>query len=479
VDRYSVTVGFALIAMSLAYLRTDLTYDEAVYLQLSRTITEYGIPLRRAYDDFSRFRLFENSPPLVLYVASLSQMLFPRNEIVARLVHLAAFTLPTYVLVWWVARTRFGDRAALTSLLVLLAAPAYVQATTHVLLNVPLGLFATAALIAFHNASTSIVGRRWWLLAVALATALAVWTKYQSVCIVPAIIVYVTYVIATERSAGFRATRPPLVAIVIGGAAAVAALACFFWSLGGPAELLATLTHNAERIAPEPIPSGITRAMIGRAWRCQRTLGPVVLVFGAFALWGERRHRGLIVLLASYVAATIAFNVILFRLPGSGSSYLDSGVPALALLAGTGALRMFERAGTRAARAALACAAVAIQLADPPEAPFEPPRPNGSRIAAAYIAGHSRPGAGVMAETVAIEFYSDHPVRPISFTFPRELVLRSLEGTSGDDISFVVVEVGVAPKNIDSIRDRWNRLIAEHFELVPAGAPGLEVYRRR
>jgi hypothetical protein len=106
-------------------------------------------------------------------------------------------------------------------------------------------------------------------------------------------------------------------------------------------------------------------------------------------------------------------------------------------------------------------------------------RTNGSRVAAAYIAAHSPTTAGVLAETVAIEFYSGRPVRAVSFTFPKDLVLRSLDGTSGDDISYVVINARVPPKNLDAIRQQWDTLLAQHFELVPANAPGLHVYRRR
>src|SRR3954452_18540351 len=94
-DFWSAIVGFALVAVPLVYLWTDLTYDEAVYLLLARRIAEWGLPLRRAYEDFGHFRLFANSPPLVIYIASLSQLLAPGNEVAARLLHIAAFAVPT------------------------------------------------------------------------------------------------------------------------------------------------------------------------------------------------------------------------------------------------------------------------------------------------------------------------------------------------------------------------------------------------
>lgn len=468
------------MAASLAYLWTDLTYDEAVYLTLARTIAESGLPLRRVYEDFSEFRLFGNSPPLLLYIASISQTLFPGHEVPARLVHFSAFVLPTYIVVWWVARSRFGPWAACASLVALLTTGSYVRDTTNVLLNIPLGLLACLALLAFHESSSSPRHRRSWLVVLALAMAMAVWTKYQSVCVAAAIVSYVAYTVAARGHVGVRSTLLPLSTAVVSGGIAVIALVWFFWAFGGREGVTGTLALNANRISPASMSMAqIAEAVIGTARECESTLGGIALLLGTVAIWIEPRHRGLLVLLASYVAATIAFNLAVFRLPGAVSSYLDSAVPALALLIGPSAVRFVQLATTPLTRTLLALAAAAIQLADSPSLPYELPRPNGSRVAAAYIAAHSSPTAGVLADTIAIEFYSGRPVRPPPFTYPRELVLRSLEGSSGDDISFVVVDPSSAHRNLDVIRQQWNTLLAEHFELVSAEAPGLNVYRRR
>jgi 4-amino-4-deoxy-L-arabinose transferase-like glycosyltransferase len=472
--------GCALVTMSLAYLRTGLTHDEAVYLQLARTIAERGLPLRRTYEDFSQFRLFENSPPLVLYLASVSQQVFPGNDIPARLVHLAAFVLPTYGLVWWVARVRFGEWAALATLVALLANGSYLRATTHVTLDVPLGLLACVALVAFHHASCSPTGRRRAALTAALAIALAVWTKYQAVCVAAAICAYLVYVLATRRYQGFRSTLLPLSAVVGSGAIAVIALVWYFWAFGGPDTLVTTLTWNAGRIGPLSMSMvDLARAVVDTARECESILGGAALLLGVFAVCAEERHRDLLVLLGSFVAATIAFNLILFRLPGAGGTYLDSAVPALALLAGSAAARIVALATAARTRALLASAVVAIQIVGSPAGQYAPPRPNRTRAAAEYIAAHSKPTAGVLAETVAIEFYSGRPVRGIGLTYSRQHILQSLEGTSGDDISFVVVDAVAPPKNLAPVRQQWDALLAAHFERVPAGAPGLHVYRRK
>jgi len=468
------------LVMSLAYVRTDLTYDEAVYLRLARTITECGLPLRRAYDNFTQFRLFENNPPLITYVASLSQLAFPGHDVPARLVHILAFALPTYLLVWAVARANFGPWAALASLVVLLTNVGYMRETTHVLLNVPLGLLACMALTAFHAAVFAPNGRVRNVLVAALALALAAWTKYQAVCVPIAIAGYVIYLRAKHGSKGIRAARVPLATVIVSGAASVVVLFWFYWAFGGGGTLTDTIGFNSGRISTASMSArDVLRAVVETVQECERTLGGAVLLLAAFATVAEQRHRGLIVLLASFVVTTIAFNLFVFRLPGAGESYLYSAVPALALLAGPGAERLVGLAASMPSRVVLAVTVILVSVGSSGTAFFEPPRPNGSHVAADYIAAHSTPTAGVLAETVAVEFYSGRPVRAIGKTYPREIVLRSLDGTSGDDISFVITDAKAPPRNLGQLDHQWDTLLARYFEPVAAGIPGLRVHRRK
>ena len=108
-DCCSAAVGTLLVALAVAHAWTDLTYDEAVYLRLARTISETGLPLRRSYGDFSSFELFRNSPPLVLYTAAATQLVAPGLEVPARGFYLAVFIFPTYALAWFLARRNFGS----------------------------------------------------------------------------------------------------------------------------------------------------------------------------------------------------------------------------------------------------------------------------------------------------------------------------------------------------------------------------------
>lgn len=479
-DRCSAVIGCVLVVLSLAGVWTELTYDESVYLLLARTIADCALPLRRSYEDFSQFHLFENSPPLVLYVAAASQSVFPGQDIPTRIVQLALFVFPTYVFVWWVAHVRFGAWAAVASLLSLLANISYLRATSHISLNIPLGLFACIGLLTFHDACCVPLRRRALSLVAGLSMALAIWTKYQAVCLAAAVVAYVVYTAATRGYIVFRSTLWPLLVVIVSAAVAAGLLVVFFWTYGGSESLMATIASNAGRLSRGSMSLFvIARGVIATARECQSQLGGVVLLLGALTLCTEHRQGGLVVMLASYVAATIGFNLIVFRLPGAGSTYLDSAVPALALLAGPAAVRVAALASTRAARIVLAVAAMAIHLAGSPADALRQPRRNGSRVAATYIAAHGPATSGVLAETVAIEFYSLHPVQVAPYTYPRELVLRSLEGTSGDDVSFVVVGAGATSANLDSIRQQWDTLLSRHFELVSTGAPGLLVYRRK
>jgi hypothetical protein len=478
-DLFSVVIAGAAILIFVAYLWTDLTYDEAVYLRLARTIAESGLPLRRSYEAFNTFQLFGNSPPLVLYLVSLSQRVFPGEEVPARILYFTAFVLPTCGVVWWVARTRFGAWAAVASLTVLLTNVGFLRATSHVLLNVPLGLLACLGLVAFHEASNSVAHRRTNSLVAAMAMLLAVWTKYQAVCLVGAIVLYAGYALAKRGYGGLRPMLRPLTLAVVGAAVGVMALVWYYWAFGGPETMERTFTWNVRRASPSSMSLlDIGGALAATARETESRLGGLVLLLGAFSACVEKRHRGLVVVLASYCALTIVFNLALFRLPGAGAAYLDGAVGALALLAGPAAIHIGRWAETARTRILLAVTAIGIHVAGAPPSVFELPRPNASRVAAAYIAAVSSPSAGVLAETVAIEFYCGHPVRAVSFTYPRQLVLRSLDGSSGD-ITFVAVNSRAVPKNLEPIRNEWDRLLAQHFELVPVGAPGLHVYRRR
>jgi len=477
-DCCSAAVGILLVALAVAHAWTDLTYDESVYLRLARTISETGLPLRRSYGNFNSFDLFRNSPPLVLYTAATTQLIAPGSEVPARGLHLAVFALPTYALVWFLARRNFGSWAGFAALCVLLTSGDYLRASSHVLLDIPLGLFACVGLACFVEAAGSGRRARLWTLIAAAAVVLALWTKYQAVCLVTAIVVYGAYILFLSRRRDSLSVVVPLAAVVAAGVGALAALVTFFFVFGGQDSLAQTLRLNLQRSGLQVISlADFTQGVATTARECEARLGGTVLLLAATAFCLERRQRDLLFVAGCYVATTIAFNLLLFRLPGSGTFYLDSVVPAVAIMSGAGAVALARVIGDSRRVAVFAVAVAAIQFAGTPPGAYRWPAPNASRMANDYIVANSVQTNGVLAETVAIEFYSGRPVRALPWTFPTELLLRSLDGTSGDDITFVVVRDGVLPRNLEPVRADWDRLLRTHFKPVWAGA-GLHVFQR-
>ena len=204
-NRLTAAIAVALIVATVASMRSAMTYDEAVYLSLAREITSSGLPWRFDWDDLRHMALFETSPPLVMYVAAISQFLWPGHEMPSRIVQIGVFVLPTYWLVWWITRRRFGPWAAVAALLALLSSREYLLAVGHVMLDVPLGLLALTVLVCFDRALASSdhpdAQRRWAVLAAA-ALMLATWTKYQAVCICAAIALDGAYLLVRPASSG-------------------------------------------------------------------------------------------------------------------------------------------------------------------------------------------------------------------------------------------------------------------------------------
>ena len=477
-DGAAAILAAALLAVTFASIRSDLTYDESVYLTLARQITVSGLPQRPDNDDLHRLRMFQNSPPLIPYVSSLSQLRFPGNELPARMLYVALFILPAYALVWWTSRSRFGPFAGFAALLALLGSGSFLAATSHVLLDVPLGLMALATLLCFERACG--VGRTpvMWPLLAALGLVLATWTKYQAICICGGIGIYCAYLAVTEGERGVRRFRVPLLVVIAVGALALAVLLVYFGAFGDRSTLMLTATYNAARMSSGDLgPAGIVRAALGVGMRSVWTIGGVLLLAAGAAPLVQRRHRGLLVALGGFVLVTLVFNLALFRLPGSGTYYLQSALPAIAVLAGAAAAGIVDLTGSLLRGGLVTAIAAATQIVGSPPSTHMAKATDGSRSAAAYIAAHGNARAGVLALTPAIQFYTGNPVGIIPYTGERAL-LESLSGTGANDIAFVVIPRGEEPAGTEHIRREWDDLLSRRFAPAPIDVSPLLIYQR-
>ncbi|MGE0451435.1 MAG: ArnT family glycosyltransferase [Vicinamibacterales bacterium] len=469
--------GIALLAvLTASYLSTDLNYDEAVYLTLARKIVDTGLPLRRSFDDFTQFTLFRDSPPLAIYVAAVTQRFFPGDDTPTRLVHAALFVLPTYLLVWLVSWRTYGPLAGLMSVAALLSSGNYVNDTQYVQMDVPLGLFALIALVCFERACVDSARARRWALLAGFALAAASWTKFQSICIPGAVALFTIYAVRTEGASAIKRLALPFAWQVAAGAAGIGALVVYYMAFGTGSDIADSGASNLRRMLVFGLgPVTTFRAMLDACTRCVRWLGPVFVV-AAFLPVLQGRKRDLSIVLAAYVGLTLAFNVIVFNMPGSGSYYLLSAVPAGCVLAGAAASSVAQALTQRHAFAVLGLAAVVQFLSVPPRI-YMPPYVNASRAAAGYIAAADQPQAGVLATTRAIEFYAGNPVSVIRHT-SKDVLLDRLAGTGPDNVGFVVVPRSGSLVGTESFRGEWEQMLRRHFVEADVKVPGFIVYRR-
>lgn len=479
----AAVIAVALIAATVASMRSAMTYDEAVYLSLAREITSSGLPWRFDWDDLRHMALFETSPPLVMYVAAITQLVSPGHEMPSRIVQIGLFVLPTYLLVWWITRRRFGRWAAVAALLALLSSREYLLAAGHVILDVPLGLLALTVLVCFDRALASSENpdaqRRWALLAGG-ALILATWTKYQAVCICAAIALYCAYLLVRPTSSHSSTVRlkMPIAAAVAAGALALAVLITYFLGFGGTSNLTPMLAYNAERLSTGGEAwTSIARDALGVTTHTVWTIGPILLA-GALAAWiVQPRDRGLVALLTAYVLATIAFSVVFFRLPGSGSYYLHSAAPAVAVLVGAAAGALTDAVRPVARGVAVMLVVAGVQLVAAPPSLFPAASSPSAQQTADYITKHADLEARVLALTLETEFYTRRRVAVIPYVRP-DVLLGALKAESPMNVRYVIVEPGKTTPGTECIADEWNDLLRRNFARAPIGAGGVILYER-
>ena len=480
--RLPVLLASALFAvlnvLSLSYLTRELVYDEAVYLTLAREVTQSGLPLRRQPQDLRETELFQNSPPLIIYLASLSQWITPGAEKLPRLVHYSLFVLPTFALVWWIARRLFGDWAAVGGLAALVGSGSYLSRVYYVQADVPLGLIALTSLLLFERACDADDPARRWRFALGSGglLVLATWTKYQAICVAVAVGLY-TLVRAAQDVNPRRLAIPFLVMGVSGLLAVMCLLAYFIW-FDTAQTLASTIDYNTGRMQIRAVGGVVAfRAFLAVAGKIVHYLGGPLLVMALLAVSQQVRHRGLVVILGLYALTSIAFNLFFHRLPGAGSYYLNSLVPSLALLAAAGTGVIVERAPSRALAALCLGLVASVQFVGTPPPLYLPPYSNPARLAAEYIGGHSTRQQAVLATNAAVEFYVGNPVRLTTRAWPA-LLLASLRSTGPESVDFVLLDREGVPAGAASVAPEWNDLLERHFHPVNLKTQPLRLYER-
>lgn len=188
-------------------------FDEAIYAQVARELAEGGDPLALTANGVPWF----HKPPLAIWATAILYRLFGVGEGTARAVS-AMSGLITVLLVYILGRRHFGYETALAGAFVLLSTPHFVEYSKLGMLDVPLTLAVTTALLAWMRAETD---QRWYVVAGA-ALGAGVMIKGMAAVVIP--------VAATAHllvSGSFSRLRSPWLWTGL----AVAAAVCLPWHI--------------------------------------------------------------------------------------------------------------------------------------------------------------------------------------------------------------------------------------------------------
>jgi hypothetical protein len=148
-SKAALCLGFLALALLFNNLGADSlpSFDDAYHAQTAKEMLRSGDPITITYDGAPSFQ----SSPLPLWLIASSYMIFGTDEYAARL-PTAVLAFATLVMIYFFARRRWGEEAALAAAFILLTTTLFMRYGRHVMAEVPLAFFCTAALLAFAEA---------------------------------------------------------------------------------------------------------------------------------------------------------------------------------------------------------------------------------------------------------------------------------------------------------------------------------------
>jgi hypothetical protein len=482
-------LGLLLAAALLAFFSLDreVDFDEAYYLILARSIGRTGLPLVTAMDDLRSRQLFITSPPLVMAVAAVTEALWPGHPFPSRLVHVLVFTLPVYFLVWYIAWREYGPVPACFALVALLGSVNFLAHGCFVRLDVPLATCSLLSLWCVHMAARPGARATRWSLVAGLSLAAAVLAKYQAVCIPVAIGFYLGWLALRRDEPALSRMVRPLAFQVCGGLVALALLYGYFNFTpgsdvarygGGVAGAMDRIGASAET----PISPGLRLMAVG--W-----LGLIFLGWGflpaILGLLPGRADGRFAALMACYCVAVALFNLGAFRMPGAGGFYLLAMIPPLAILVGRAAAVVLEP--SRGPRTAPLVTAIVVLLgcqfyqARPWRVPLAAKPVSRYAQVARYVETTGPAGCGVLADCMAVEYFSDHPTGLMPYmAYP---ALRAyLAGEGSYPVGYVALRQSWLQQPPPALAPHWDEvlgLLRREFEPAPAGIDGIVLLARQ
>jgi len=288
-----------------------LNSDEAVYSGQAASIDNKG--------DFTPyFPVFRAHPLLFQAVLSLVYR-FGVSDLSGRLLSVA-LGLATVWLTFVLGRILYNARVGAVAALLLAVMPYHVVVSRQILLDGPMTLAATAALVCMAKFDRTREPR--WILAASGAMALTVLTKETSIVLVASAYLYLGLIAAHRRA--WTTAAVGLVLII--GLAALHPL------------VLAIVHHTGT--GNSYLAWQLSRPSNHTPWFYIRTvplaMGPLVIAIALAGLAERRGRTSREVLLVSWAAVPTVFFTVW---PIKGFQYLVPAAPAVAVLAGSALMR--------------------------------------------------------------------------------------------------------------------------------------------
>jgi 4-amino-4-deoxy-L-arabinose transferase-like glycosyltransferase len=257
--------------------KLPLAYDEAVYLQLARQITETGFPMRTVGSG----EMFYNNPPLVPYITALTRLFAGDSLFWLRVVHVTLWALPLYGAIFFLTKRMFGSGAGLLAVASFFTQTPFLREAAHVQLDTTLAAVCTFFLWSLYRLWALPEGRarRLDYLSCATLAGLACLTKYQGIL---APLCGVMYLGVVGCRAGSRAARKRalLAGSWVTAGAGVGLLLWLVVAISSGGDFLGAIGHNLKRVAYQTDEPWF-HAPLPAYWQTLRVmLGPVYLVAG-------------------------------------------------------------------------------------------------------------------------------------------------------------------------------------------------------
>ena len=166
-------------------------------------------------------------------VISTGQALGITTPKFCRLVLIFLFAIPCYFAVFFICRRSYGNVFACAALLTMLFSGIYLLDAYKVRLDVPWSGLALLTLWSFSKVVEEGTRKVTYMLVASVALGAALWTKYQAVTLVIAIVLYLVLLQIADRRRDFKRSLGPSLVLLAVSAASILSIILYFESMDG------------------------------------------------------------------------------------------------------------------------------------------------------------------------------------------------------------------------------------------------------